>query len=584
MAHANLSFLFITSLLMFARNTFSSCLLWLGLVGTTWLAAAPTAYAQGTVRRHLITFRDKVGTPYSVGQPLQYLSQRAVTRRQRQAIAVLPRDLPPTPGYVQQVRAVAGVQVVYRTRWFNGVIVECDSNRLRQVRALPFVRDTRTLNRVVAASHARPDPRSRRNVEQQRPLSPNPYGIAFAQAEQIGATTMHAAGFRGEGMHIAIFDAGFPGVDVIPAFRPLFQQNRLLSTFDAVQGGTSVYDTHPHGTWVLSTMAANEPNSFIGTAPMASYHLVRTEDTRGGTETPAEEAYWLIGAEYADSVGVDVINSSLGYHDFDPPAASYSYADMNGNTAISTRAADIACAVGILVVNSAGNDGGNSWQFIAAPADADSVLTVGAVDSLGNRAGFSSIGPTADGRIKPNVASQGSQSAIIDPSGVIARGSGTSFASPIMAGMAAGFWQANPTLTAQQVRRFLEQSGSQASNPDNRLGYGIPDFRRAYNLANPGNPLSLPIVAGRSVPELFPNPVPGAAFVLRLPGRLVGQELTIRLTDTAGRLIHEQQVTAAAGNDSVVIALDKSLLKAGLYLCQLRAASGEQHTLRFLKN
>lgn len=569
---------------MFARSLHFLRLPWLLLLGAALLGATPAARAQGTLRRHLITFLDKAGTPYSVGQPLQYLSQRAVDRRSRQQIAVLPRDLPPTPAYVQQVRAVSGVTVVYRTRWFNGVIVECDSTHLAQVRALPFVQNARTLNRVAPAKPGHSAAPPRRTYDQQRPLSPNPYGIAFAQAEQIGATTMHAAGYRGEGIHVAIFDAGFPGVDVIPAFQPLYQQSRLLSTFDAVQGGTSVYNTHPHGTWVLSTMAANQPNAFIGTAPMASYHLIRTEDTRNGTETPAEEAYWLLGAEYADSAGVDIINSSLGYHDFDPPAVSYTYADMNGYTPISTRAADLASAVGMLVVNSAGNDGNNSWQHVGAPADGDSVLTVGAVDSLGVRAGFSSIGPTADGRLKPNLATQGAMSAIIDPGGSISRGNGTSFAGPIMAGLAAGFWQANPTLTAQQVRHYLELSGTQAASPDMLLGYGIPDFRRAYNLANPNSPLGLVTAPGRSVPELYPNPVPGAAFGLRLPARLIGPELTVRVADAAGRLVSEQKLKAATGTDSVAVTLDKGLLKAGVYFCQLRAASGEQHTLRFLKD
>ena len=434
-------------LFFFARRFRPSCLAGVIALTAGLVLAGPATQAQGTTHRHLIEFRDKTGTPYTVGQPLQYLSPRAVSRRQRQQIAVLPRDLPPTPAYVQQVRAVAGVTVIYRTRWLNGLVIECDTNRLTQVLALPFVRSGRTLNRAVAGGRTHPV----RRVDEQRPSSPNPYGIAFAQAEQIGATTMHAAGFRGEGMHIAVLDAGFPGVNVIPAFQPLFQQNRLLSTFDVVRGGTNVYDIDSHGTWVLSTMAAYQPNAFIGTAPNASYHLIRTEDNRG-TESPVEEAYWLIGAEYADSVGVDIINSSLGYRDFDNPDFSYSYSQMDGNTALSTRAADLASAVGILVVNSAGNSGNNaSWPYVSAPADGDSVLSVGAVDSLGVRIGFSSIGPTADGQIKPNLATQGSQTAIIDPSGFIGRGSGTSFASPVLAGMAAGFWQANPTLNAMEV-------------------------------------------------------------------------------------------------------------------------------------
>lgn len=551
-------------------------------VGASWAGAAP-ASAQGPVRRHLVQFRDKVGSPFSVGQPAQFLSARAIARRQRQGIQVRDHDLPPVPAYVQQVRAVPGVAVVYRTRWMNGVIVECDSTRLAQVQALPFVAGSQTLNRVNRDRPKYPIGR-RRGGDAERVLSPNPYGLAYAQANQIDATTMHAAGFRGEGMHIAVFDSGFPGVETIPAFQPLYQQNRLLSTFDVVQGGTNVYSTHPHGTWVLSTMAANEPNTFIGTAPMASYHLVRTEDTRGGTETEAEEAYWLIGAEYADSAGVDIINSSLGYTTFDIPWQNHTYATLDGNTALATRAADEAAAVGILVVNSAGNEGGSSWQYVGVPADADSILTIGAVDSMGIRAGFSSVGPTPDGRIKPNIACMGAQTAVIDPSGFAFRGNGTSFSSPVLAGMAAGFWQANPNLTAQQVRSFLEQSGTQAAAPDNLLGYGIPSFVRAYNLANPNNPLNLPAAAaGLSVPELYPNPVPGAAFGLRLPARLVGLELTVRISDATGRAVSEQRVKAAAGADSVVLSVEKSAMKAGVYICELRAPSGEHHTLRFVK-
>ncbi len=564
--------------------SYRSCLSFLPLLGAGLLLLPDAAVAQATVRRHLVEFRDKVGTPYTVGQPTQYLSARAIARRQRQQIAVQARDLPPTPAYVQQVRSVPNVAVIYRTRWFNGVIVACDSTRLAQVQSLPFVRSAKTLNRVVTTpTRAQRPPKV---ADPQRPLSPNPYGIAFAQADQIDATTMHAAGYRGEGMHVAIFDAGFPGVETIPAFQPLYQQNRLASTFDVVQGGTDVYNTHPHGTWVLSTMAAYQPNTYIGTAPNASYHLVRTEDTRGGTETVAEEAYWLIGAEYADSVGVDVINSSLGYTTFDIPSQSHTYADLDGNTALATRAADMCAAVGMLVVNSAGNEGGGAWRHVGVPADADSILTVGAVDSMGTLAGFSSVGPTSDGRIKPNLVSQGAQSAIIDPNGAVSRGSGTSFAGPILAGLATGFWQANPTLTAQQVRRFLELSGTQATAPDNLLGYGIPNFRRAYNLANPNAPLSLAPTgpADRSVPELFPNPVPGADFGLRLPQRLVGQELTVKIFDTAGRLLREATVRTPDHSDTVLMPLDgKPVVAAGIYVCTVRAASGEQHTLRFVK-
>lgn len=560
------------------KNSFTRCLGSLLLLAGLTAATPEESAAQSN--RHLILFRDKTGTPYTVAQPLQFLSQRSLARRQRQNIAVTARDLPPPPAYLNMV-AAAGATVLYRTRWFNGAIIECDSSNLAAIRALPFVVSARTLNRRSGGN--RPARPQKLQTDPERPSSANPYGQAYWQAKMIDATTMHAAGFRGEGIHIAVFDAGFPGVNTIPALQPLFQQNRILSTFDFVNKDDGVYESYPHGTWVLSTIGANQPNTFIGTAPNASFHLMLTEDI--SSEHPIEEANWLVAAEYADSAGVDIITSSLGYHDFDFPSPSYAYSDMDGNTGISSRAADLASGVGILVVNSAGNDGGNSWRYIAAPADADSVLAVGAVDSMGIKAGFSSVGPTADGRIKPNLSSQGVFSAIIDPNGSVTRGNGTSFACPILTGMAAGFWQANPTLSAQQVRRFLEQSGSQASNPDNNLGYGIPNFRRAYNLANPNAPLSVAAddVDGRAVPELFPNPVPGAAFGLRLPKRLVNQTLRISLTDATGRVLSEQDAKAADGTEAVLINLEKPL-SAGLYFCVVKAATGEQHTLRFLKN
>ncbi len=549
-----------------------------GLLGAALLGAstAPVA-AQGTVRRHLVQFRDKIGTPYTVGQPQQFLSARALARRQRQQIPVAARDLPPSPAYLQQVRAL-GAEVVYQTRWLNGAIVACDSVKLGLIRALPFVRDAQTLNRPGRAG--RPARAPRAEVSAARPATANPYGKAFAQAEQIDAVAMHTAGFRGEGIQIAVFDAGFPGVDQIAAFQPLFQQGRLASTFDFVGKDRSVYERDGHGTATLSCIAGNLPNTFIGTAPNATFHLCITEDI--SSEHPIEEGNWLIAAEYADSAGVDIISSSLGYTTFDSPSPSYTNSSMDGNTALVTRAADLASAVGILVVNSAGNDGNGGWRYIGAPADGDSVLTVGAVDSTGIYARFSSQGPTADGRLKPNLAAQGQAAAIIGGNGFVYRGNGTSFSCPILAGMAAGFWQANQNLTAQQVRQFLEASGSQTNNPDNLLGKGIPNFRRAMIAA--GNPLATasPGPDGRGVPELYPNPVPGGAFGLRLPPHLQRVPLTLEISDATGRVLEVEQVTATA--DTFVVELKGQVLVKGIYFCRLRATSGESHVLRFARD
>lgn len=552
----------------------------LGLLGAGSLMAPATASAQATTRRHLVQFRDKNGTPFTVSQPQQFLGARSVQRRQRQNIAVTVRDLPPTPAYLQQVRAT-GATVLYQTRWLNGVIVQCDSTKLAAIQALPCVLTAQTLNR--GGRQEKPPRVPHVSARARRPLSVSYYGAADAQVRQIGADQMHTRGFWGQGMHIAVFDAGFPGVDQVPAFDSLRAQGRIASTFDFIDRDQGVYEKYDHGTEVLSCIAGNQPNTYVGTAPRATFHLCITEDVR--SEHHIEEANWLVAAEYADSVGADIISSSLGYTTFDFPSASYSYNDMNGRTALSTRAADLAAGVGILVVNSAGNDGFSPppSQHIGAPADGDSVLAVGAVDSLGGYAGFSSQGPSFDGRIKPNLSAMGQMTAVVDPSGIVFRGNGTSFSCPVLAGMAAGFWQAHPTLTARQVRLYLQASATQATNPDALLGYGIPLFGRADSLATAGVLGIKPATAALTAPELLPNPVPGATFGIKLPTHLVGVPLTVRVTDATGRRLFEQTRTASAGEAQLGINLGQRPLPPGTYLCQLLTPDGARYTLRFVK-
>jgi subtilisin family serine protease len=455
-------------------------LLFLPVALLVTLLAKPVA-AQGTVRRHLVYFRDKANSPYSLNQPQAFLSARSLARRAKQSIAVLPRDLPVNPAYVAQVRGVAGAQVVYTSRWFNAVVVSCDSAALRNIAALPAVRQSQTLSKNPKPFHRSPS--APVSVPLGRPATGTraQYGPAYKQDELIGAVAMHDAGFRGEGVQIAVFDAGFPGVDQIPALQPLFAEQRVLSTRNFVDGGRSVYLRNSHGTNCLSAIGASQDGFFIGTAPKASFHLCITEDVN--SEHPVEEANWLAAAEYADSAGVDIISSSLGYSEFDEPTPSYTYANMDGRTAISTRAATIAARVGMLVVNAAGNEGNNAWHYITAPSDADSIMTVGAVDSLVRHAYFSSYGPTADGRIKPTLVSQGLASAVLNAAGNAFRGSGTSYACPILAGMIAGLWQANPMLTAQQIILALRSTATQAAAPDNILGYGLPNFDQANTYA-----------------------------------------------------------------------------------------------------
>ena len=547
-----------------------------GLLLLVLSAAATPAAAQGTVRRHLVYFRDKAGTPFSVAQPQAFLSARAIARRTRQGIAVLPRDLPVTPAYVAQIRALAGQpQVVYTSRWFNAALVSCDSATLARIAALPSVRTASTLNRTTRP--ARPDaPATAPAAPAARTLAGRAYyGPAYAQNQQIGVPGMHDAGYRGEGMQIAVFDTGFPGVNTMSALQPLFQEQRLASTRNFVDGGTNVYQRGNHGTYCLSTMAANAPGAFVGSAPKATYRLCITEDDN--SEHPVEEANWLAAAEYADSTGVDVISSSLGYTDFDAPSPAYTYADMNGRTAISSRAATVAARVGMLVVSAAGNEGNKRWHYISAPADADSILTVGAVDSLGTHASFSSYGPTADGRIKPTLSDMGQATAVLSPSGTAFRGNGTSFACPVLAGMAAAFWQANPTLTAQQVILVLRGTASKAASPDNTLGYGLPNFGRAYDSLHPNAPLAAAAASSTEGLALYPNPRGTGALMLVLPAALRGVPLAVRVLDVRGAVVARRQLAASPAAE---VPLTLGPLARGQYQCEVSAGAVRQ-TVRF---
>ncbi|MBC8084002.1 MAG: S8 family serine peptidase [Hymenobacter sp.] len=494
------------------------------------------------------------------------------------AIAVLPRDLPVPPAYVAQVRAVPGATVWYTSRWFNAVVVNCDSATLAAVSALPFVRGTQTLNRAAPVAGPRRQDELPIEPAQQRLLSDPVYGTAYQQALMIGAVAMHNAGFRGEGMQVAVFDSGFPGVNQSAPFASLRTEGRLADAYNFVERNANVYGRDSHGTNTFSTLAANQTGVFVGTAPKATYWLYLTEDA--AAENPIEEVNWLVAAERADSAGVDVISSSLGYRDFDVPYINYAYADLNGRTAISTRAATVAARVGMVVVSSAGNEGSRPWRHILAPADADSILAVGAVDSLRNYASFSSQGPSADNRVKPDLAAQGSRAAAVSVAGQPIRLDGTSLSCPVLAGMVAGFWQANPALTAQQVIRFLQRSGSQYASPDDLLGYGIPNFVLAYNLANPGSPLAAanPAAAGKLL--VYPNPAKDNELYLQLTAAFRALPLRVRFYDARGALVAEQTLPATTAAE---VRLQVGALPQGIYTCDVRAGAKTQRSVRFVK-
>jgi len=453
-----------------------------------------TGFSQSASHYYNIRFTDKgIDNPFNLSNPSAFLSQAAIERRIMQKIPLDYSDLPVNPVYLNNLKNL-GLQIVYSSKWLNTVIVSSNDPDLpSKLKTVPFIK---TIERAEALM-IRQNAKGKKQLFEQEVIEKSgkshkgsalkssssfDYGASLNQVQMLKIDQLHSMGFTGAGVTIAVIDAGFNSADVLPAFDSLRMHGQIMGTKDFVEPGNNVYNTSisAHGMMVLSTMGGNLPGQLIGTAPSASYYLLRSEDALA--EYLMEEYYWVNAAEYADSVGADIINSSLGYTQFDNPAENHTYADMDGNTTVVTIGADMAAAKGILVVNSAGNSGSSAWLYIGAPADGDSVFTIGAVDPGGAYASFSSIGPTSDGRIKPDVAAQGVSTIVaVIPTG-IGGGSGTSFSSPLMAGASACLWQANPTYSNMELINAIKQSASQANNPDNYKGWGIPDFVQANTL------------------------------------------------------------------------------------------------------
>ncbi|MCU0444614.1 MAG: S8 family serine peptidase [Microscillaceae bacterium] len=442
------------------------------------------AWAQDA-KRYLVYFKDKINTPYTLREPQKFLSARALQRRQKQNISLNSRDLPVNPQYVQNLRN-QGFKIWYTSKWLNAAMLETDEVGLAKLQKLNFIKSDITL----LTPRKSPSPKVATNEQATKTENPvktldikdiSDYGNAANQIRMLGADLMHQQGFRGQGMWIAVFDSGFENAPKQPYLQHLFENNRILGTYNFVENTPNVYQVGTHGLQVLSTIAAYQKGKIIGTAPEAHFFLCRTEDT--SSEYRVEEVNWLVAAEKMDSLGIDVINSSLGYNTFNDASMDYTHQTLDGNTALVTRAADWAAATGILVVNSAGNEGNDDWKYLSTPADADSILTVGATDRQGRYVGFSSLGLEQVTRIKPDIAAQGSMVLVGMSNGNTGLNSGTSFSSPLIAGFVSSFWQAFPQLSSQELIQIIRQSASQAQNPDNRLGYGVPSFERAYQIA-----------------------------------------------------------------------------------------------------
>lgn len=429
-----------------------------------------------------VYFNAKINEQYYYDSPLQMLSQRALDRRITQHIPLDFKDIPINQSFKSTIKAVSGIQVMAQSKWLNALHVRGSQSSINSLKSLKFVAKVdfanKTLNETIkSVSVSKVILLQKKKSKKEKTV--NASGGYALQIEMLNGQFLHQENFKGSGKIIAVLDAGFLGVNQSSAFKRIRDNNQILGGYNFVARDDSFYAHDDHGTNVLSTMAAYTENSLIGTAIDASYYLFVTEDVT--VENPVEESLWVEAAEKADSLGVDIISSSLGYTDFDNPAYSHSYKDRNGITAFISKGAEIAFSRGMLVVASAGNDGGTSNPYIGAPADAFSIIAVGAVDSNKNKAGFSSVGPTADGRIKPDVMALGQHVIVSDEKGNSILLNGSSFSAPIISGMLACLWQAFPDKTNQEIRELLLQSANKYPAPDNEYGYGIPDFNLALS-------------------------------------------------------------------------------------------------------
>jgi hypothetical protein len=527
-----------------------------------------TGCSQQIPQKYFVAFTDKNGTPYNINNPQAFLTQRAIDRRNAQGIPITEEDLPVNPAYVNAV-AATGVQVYTRCKWFNGITVRAvDSSVLNSIRALSFVQ---SVTRVTSYNSKTYSESERKFKQESVPLKHNEthklnspaspqnynYGPSYTQIHQLNGDVLHNLGYRGQGMVIAVLDAGYLNVDVNPAFDSLWANNQILGTRDFVSPGSNVYRGDSHGEAVLSEMACDDPGNMIGTAPKASYWLIRTEDL--SSENIVEEYNWVVGAEMADSVGADVISSSLGYSTFDNGWMNHTCADMNGLTNPSTRGANIAFSKGMALSITCGNAGGFS-SCVDSPSDAVDALGIGAVDSSGLYASFSSPGIVDTTYIKPNLTCMGVNCTVASPDSSYGTSSGSSFACPINAGLMACLWQARPTLVPSQLYLAIEKSASQYTHPDSLLGYGIPDYAMALQLAGVG-------IKNNPVCRVYPNPFKEAITVIFDPTMLGNPDISL-ISVTGAEIMRTKKMAPPGGGTTIRID-NLAALKPGLYILKI---------------
>ena len=516
-----------------------------------------------------VFLNDKPNSAAFLMNPLTMLSQRSLERRTKQSIPLDVKDVPIDEDYLNAVKDVSTITVLGKSKWLNAIHIQGTVNDINSLlSSFSFIASiefaNKSLNKGVKESQ-KIEKENHYNKFQNTNTEYN-YGNTENQVIMLNADYLHREGFTGDGMQIAIIDAGFPNVNTLLAFQRIRDNNQILGGYNFADRNSDIYTRNSHGTHVLSTISGYLENEFVGTAPDAKFYLFISEITE--SETVLEETLWVEAAERADSLGVDVINTSLGYTTYDNSNHSHAYSDMDGQTTFISRGAEIGASRGMILVNAIGNSGGNSWNYMGAPSDASSVFSIGAVDAERNIASFSSFGPTADNRVKPDVLAQGQNTSIINfSSGNASTSNGTSFSSPVIAGAVACFWQAFPNKTNIEIMNLIRNSSDKINDPTDQYGNGIPDFEAAYNSV-----LSVPHFDGFSEIEIFPNPT-NDFFTISNTISLDGY--SVQIFNILGKKVLEQSKLTSNK-------MDVSALQKGIYLLKIQKGN-KQKTLKLIK-
>ncbi|MFN8415782.1 MAG: S8 family peptidase [Cytophagaceae bacterium] len=502
----------------------------------------------------VVFFKDKLLSSFSVSQPEQYLSPRAIQKRSQNQIEIDTIDLPVNSTYLEDLQ-LSGANILYSLKWFNAAVITYPLTNHNTIFTKAYIDHidvlmSSTLGGTLSSSNTLTDYANSKNV-----------------LDYMDVPYMHQSGYRGNGVLIGIIDSGFEGVDTLSIYKNLRTQNRIVYSYDVADQESDVYNDHLHGTYILSVLAADSSGYYVGVAPDASFVLLRSEISN--RELRIEEYNWVKALEIADSCGVDVVNTSLGYNQFDIPHQSYTTNEMDGSTSICAQGSYLAYKKGMILVVSAGNEGNKSWQKITTPGDSPYVITVGSVDYSGTKSDFSSVGPTATGTIKPDVVAIGNTFPCIGPDGNIKITGGTSLSAPMITGLIAGLLQQYPNVSPTVMMELLRRSGSNFQDPNNQIGYGVPTFIRAsrtFALHNNGQSI-----------YVYPNPAEvGVTPKLTLPS----SKYNVRIYNTSGALMLDNEIESIWGIADLPNEMNQWI--TGMYLIVIHNGSDVQ-TIRWVK-